>query len=111
MIPRRLPFTTSNTVVRTFRHAIALDERRSKFKANLWNKPNPAEQLLSITDQAIEKDAKKKKKKEHSNGHEHGHSSLKALERKYSKDKTAETNVDEVCSQFSILRHRSIGYL
>ncbi|KXN83389.1 hypothetical protein AN958_01526 [Leucoagaricus sp. SymC.cos] len=36
LIPKRLPFTTSNNTVRTFRHAVSLDERRSKFKANLW---------------------------------------------------------------------------
>ncbi|KAJ3983508.1 hypothetical protein F5890DRAFT_1522779 [Lentinula detonsa] len=39
LIPKRLPFTTSNTIVRTFRHAISLDERRAKFKPNLWNLP------------------------------------------------------------------------
>ncbi|KAJ8522566.1 hypothetical protein ONZ45_g886 [Pleurotus djamor] len=46
LIPKRLPFTTSNTVVRTFRHAVALDERRAKFKANLWNRPQPHEEAL-----------------------------------------------------------------
>lgn len=46
IIPRHLPFTTSNTLVRTFRHAVALDERRAKFKANLWNRPSAAEQKL-----------------------------------------------------------------
>ncbi|KAJ4479368.1 hypothetical protein J3R30DRAFT_3883877, partial [Lentinula aciculospora] len=40
LIPKRLPFTTSNTIVRTFRHAISLDERRAKFKPNLWNLPH-----------------------------------------------------------------------
>lgn len=34
-----MPFTTNNTIVRTFRHAIALDERRAKFKVNHWNPP------------------------------------------------------------------------
>lgn len=43
IIPKRLPFTTSNTIVRTFRHAVALDERRAKFKANLWNRPTATE--------------------------------------------------------------------
>lgn len=43
LIPKRLPFTTSNTIVRTFRHAVALDERRAKFKANLWNRPTAKE--------------------------------------------------------------------
>jgi uncharacterized protein (DUF2235 family) len=46
LYPKRLPFTTSNTIVRTFRHALALDERRAKFKANLWNWPNPSEEKL-----------------------------------------------------------------
>jgi len=40
LIPKRLPFTASNTIVRTFRHAIALDERRGKFRPNLWNLPH-----------------------------------------------------------------------
>ncbi|TFK33598.1 hypothetical protein BDQ12DRAFT_690919 [Crucibulum laeve] len=48
LIPKRLPFTTSNTIVRTFRHALALDERRAKFKANLWNRPNAKEEKLGI---------------------------------------------------------------
>ncbi|KAF9076868.1 hypothetical protein BDP27DRAFT_1389158 [Rhodocollybia butyracea] len=40
LFPNRLPFTTSNTLVKTFRHALSLDERRAKFKANLWNPPS-----------------------------------------------------------------------
>lgn len=43
LVPKRLPFTTSNTIVRTFRHALSLDERRAKFKANLWNRPTDSE--------------------------------------------------------------------
>ncbi|KAG6822300.1 hypothetical protein H0H93_005947, partial [Arthromyces matolae] len=54
LIPRRLPFTTSNTIVRTFRHAVALDERRAKFKANLWNRPNDTEATLGIKGQQPE---------------------------------------------------------
>ncbi|KAJ7720856.1 hypothetical protein DFH07DRAFT_304164 [Mycena maculata] len=46
LIPKRLPFTTSNTIVRTFRHAVSLDEHRAKFKANLWNFPSDAEKKL-----------------------------------------------------------------
>ncbi|KAJ7133376.1 hypothetical protein C8R44DRAFT_23113 [Mycena epipterygia] len=48
LIPKRLPFTTSNTIVRTFRHAVSLDERRAKFKANLWNWPSDQEKKLGI---------------------------------------------------------------
>ncbi|KAI0079534.1 hypothetical protein K474DRAFT_1705447 [Panus rudis PR-1116 ss-1] len=46
LIPRRLPFTTSNTSVKTFRHAVSLDERRAKFKANLFNHPTKEESRL-----------------------------------------------------------------
>ncbi|OSD00890.1 hypothetical protein PYCCODRAFT_1370341 [Trametes coccinea BRFM310] len=43
IIPHRLPFTASNTAIRTFRHALSLDERRAKFKANNYNRPTPWE--------------------------------------------------------------------
>ncbi|KAG6873169.1 hypothetical protein C0995_002018 [Termitomyces sp. Mi166 len=51
LIPKRLPFTTSNTIVRTFRHAVALDERRVRFQANLWNRPNAKELTLGVQGQ------------------------------------------------------------
>jgi uncharacterized protein (DUF2235 family) len=54
IIPHRLPFTASNTIVRTFRHAVALDERRSKFKANLWNRPNEEGAKPSVEGQQLE---------------------------------------------------------
>ncbi|KAN0134402.1 Uncharacterized alpha/beta hydrolase domain (DUF2235) domain containing protein [Lactarius tabidus] len=37
LVPHTLPFTRSNTAIRYFRHAIALDERRAKFKANHYH--------------------------------------------------------------------------
>ncbi|EKM61735.1 uncharacterized protein PHACADRAFT_248531 [Phanerochaete carnosa HHB-10118-sp] len=46
LFSRRLPFTTSNTSVKTFRHAVSLDERRAKFKANLFNWPREEERRL-----------------------------------------------------------------
>ncbi len=46
LIPRTLPFTTSNTVVKTFRHAISMDEHRAKFQANYWNRPTREEEKL-----------------------------------------------------------------
>lgn len=85
LIPKTLPFATSNTIVRTFRHAVSLDERRAKFKANLWNRPNSHEAKLSISDQ--------KPKKPHP---DHCHSKARHLEREYSKDSTIETDVEEV---------------
>ncbi|RXW14426.1 hypothetical protein EST38_g11429 [Candolleomyces aberdarensis] len=41
-----LPFSTSDTFIGTYRHAISLDERRAKFQANQWNKPNSVEVKL-----------------------------------------------------------------
>jgi uncharacterized protein (DUF2235 family) len=38
-----LPFATSNTIVKTFRHALALDEHRAKFQPNRWNRTNAKE--------------------------------------------------------------------
>ncbi|KAL4245308.1 hypothetical protein ABKN59_010399 [Abortiporus biennis] len=46
IIPHRLPFTASNTCIKTFRHAVSLDERRAKFKANLYNRPTKLEAKL-----------------------------------------------------------------
>ncbi|CAE6445853.1 unnamed protein product [Rhizoctonia solani] len=46
IIPRELPFAKSNYLIRVFRHAVALDERRAKFKANLWGRTTDAEEKL-----------------------------------------------------------------
>jgi uncharacterized protein (DUF2235 family) len=36
MWTKTLPYTAKNPAIRTVRHAIALDERRAKFKPNFW---------------------------------------------------------------------------
>jgi uncharacterized protein (DUF2235 family) len=36
---RSLPFSDSNTLIKTFRHALALDEHRVKFRPNLYHRP------------------------------------------------------------------------
>ena len=41
IIPKRLPFTSSNYAIRHFRHALSLDERRTKFQPNLWHRLAP----------------------------------------------------------------------
>ncbi|KAJ1304274.1 hypothetical protein OPQ81_005434 [Rhizoctonia solani] len=46
IIPRELPFAKSNYLIRVFRHAVALDERRAKFKANLWGRSTESEEKL-----------------------------------------------------------------
>ena len=101
LVPRRLPFTTSNSVVRKFRHAVSLDERRAKFKANLWNRPTKSEELLSITDQKVAEAADILKKGK-SNSHHH-EANLHALEGKYAKLALKPTDVDEVSTGFILI--------
>ena len=48
LIPKRLPFVSNNTAIRCFRHAVSLDERRAKFKANLYNRPTEEEAALGV---------------------------------------------------------------
>ncbi|RXW12223.1 hypothetical protein EST38_g13631 [Candolleomyces aberdarensis] len=36
--PEKPPFSTSARFIKTYRHAMSLDERRAKFQANPWNK-------------------------------------------------------------------------
>ncbi|KAI0785595.1 hypothetical protein C8Q75DRAFT_794543 [Abortiporus biennis] len=48
LISRRLPFVSSNNCIRYFRHALSLDERRAKFKANGWNRPTAEEKKLGV---------------------------------------------------------------
>ncbi|KAJ1310118.1 hypothetical protein OPQ81_006865 [Rhizoctonia solani] len=43
--PRHLPFTSSNSIVKTFRHAVSLDEHRAKFKQNVWHVHSPSAHL------------------------------------------------------------------
>ncbi|KAI0778877.1 hypothetical protein BD413DRAFT_465419 [Trametes elegans] len=43
VIPKTLPFTSSNTAIRVFRHALSLDEHRARFKANLYQHPTDHE--------------------------------------------------------------------
>ncbi|PFH47920.1 hypothetical protein AMATHDRAFT_6302 [Amanita thiersii Skay4041] len=75
MIPKRLPFTTSNTIVRTFRHAISLDEHRAKFKTNLWNRPNDEELKLGIhSTHSDEKDILCDDDQHEDDAHSHEHS-------------------------------------
>ncbi|TCD70154.1 hypothetical protein EIP91_004624 [Steccherinum ochraceum] len=41
LMARNLPFTTANTTIKTFRHALSLDEHRVKFRPNLYHRPAP----------------------------------------------------------------------
>ncbi|RXW12269.1 hypothetical protein EST38_g13584 [Candolleomyces aberdarensis] len=44
--PEKPPFSASTTFIKTYRHAISLDERRAKFQANPWNKHLSREEQL-----------------------------------------------------------------
>ncbi|KIO29808.1 hypothetical protein M407DRAFT_21058 [Tulasnella calospora MUT 4182] len=43
-----LPFNASETFIRTFRHALALDERRAKFQPNAWQYKQKCEHCFSL---------------------------------------------------------------
>ncbi|KAF8878551.1 hypothetical protein BD779DRAFT_1447630 [Infundibulicybe gibba] len=106
LIPKRLPFTSSNQSVRTFRHALALDERRAKFKANHWNRPRTDDKTRSITDRKkihrnrLHIDNGTRGVADQGKVHSHGVDSLRKMERrhmqKYSKDPTRKTDIEEV---------------
>jgi len=87
----------------TFRHAVSLDERRGKFKANLWNRPNAKERILSVTDQKIEEELKQQKanptipnKGKKNNGKDSLIRTQKSFENTYSKDRNKPTDIEEV---------------
>ena len=48
LIPHTLPFTSSNGAIKTFRHALSLDEHRAKFKANHYQKPTEEEMKRGV---------------------------------------------------------------
>ncbi|KAF9055647.1 hypothetical protein BJ165DRAFT_1412195 [Panaeolus papilionaceus] len=87
VIPKRLPFTTTNTHVKHFRHAIALDEHRVRFKPNFFNRPTPEEIALGLKwGEHREKLAQKP----------HRRKTLRELERQYTHDGRHVTDVEEV---------------
>ncbi|KAK7000315.1 hypothetical protein R3P38DRAFT_1844540 [Favolaschia claudopus] len=106
LVPKGLPFSRSNTMVRTFRHAISLDEHRAKFKPNLWTKTSEQDMLgLSETKRmrpyshyslSREHGRDKKEKEGKDEKHHERKPSHQALEREYSECLAADTNVEEV---------------
>ena len=83
LIPHRLPFTISNSSIRYFRHAVSLDERRAKFKANLCP---PGDKDHEFMHPDVEEDVPKSLRKR---------PTLKELERQWS-DASRRTDVLEV---------------
>ncbi|KAG6837766.1 hypothetical protein H0H93_001693 [Arthromyces matolae] len=55
IIPRSHPYTSVNYAVKHFRHALALDERRARFRPNVWNEPTlEREQDLDVDEPDIQ---------------------------------------------------------
>ncbi|KZT19040.1 hypothetical protein NEOLEDRAFT_1078676 [Neolentinus lepideus HHB14362 ss-1] len=100
LIPRTLPFTTSNTAVKYFRHALSLDERRVKFKQNCWNRPTEEQLKLGTQPGDMPKSNAQEKSKvveEKKNTKEvHRKMTANTLERVYGHDYQRETDVLEV---------------
>ena len=53
---KTLPFTTTNTTIRTFRHALSLDERRAKFQPNLYHRLTPDASATVADLRAVQED-------------------------------------------------------
>jgi len=45
---RNLPFTSSNAAIKVFRHALSLDERRSKFQPNMYHRTAPSKKAAEL---------------------------------------------------------------
>ncbi|KDR82959.1 hypothetical protein GALMADRAFT_238664 [Galerina marginata CBS 339.88] len=74
---KTLPFTNSNSAIKTFRHALSLDEHRAKFRPTLYHRPAPsvsAAQLdperasspakaNSVSDESVSESKTKKKRR------------------------------------------------
>ena len=106
---RRLPFTTSNTIIRTFRHAISLDERRARFQVKTWSNSNAHDANLGVVDQEIRLKDQLAKAKAIVDSNVKGKGkgkvkklkqteleALRELEKKYSVEQTRATDVQEV---------------
>ncbi|KAI4528359.1 hypothetical protein K525DRAFT_230961 [Schizophyllum commune Loenen D] len=89
IVPKRLPFTTSNTIVHTFRHALALDERRAKFLPNVWNQPTKKESHIATPENNRKTTGKKRTSEDSA-------AALSAMERLYSERSNHPTDVQEV---------------
>ena len=51
-----MPFTTTNTTIKTFRHALSLDEHRAKFQPNLYHRLTPDASATVADSTAIQED-------------------------------------------------------
>lgn len=101
IIPRRLPFTASNTHVRHFRHALSLDERRVRFKPALWHRVHPATAQLGVQPGEMPKAPPPKRHEQSLKPKPHHQKSLIQHEREFEASSTCHrdntpTDVEEV---------------
>ena len=97
VFPRRLPFTGSNNHISYFRHAISLDERRARFKVNLWNRRTDREHNLGVQKGTMPRHKTPPKMGDNGNSLESSISTKSALKREYSEpDRDKPTDTEEV---------------
>ncbi|KAH8828621.1 hypothetical protein DL96DRAFT_1526362 [Flagelloscypha sp. PMI_526] len=94
-IPRTLPFTSSNTIVKTFRHALSLDERRAKFQPNLWH-TNTEDSAVLTPSSGIERREKPEDPANQGFNTESDMLKMEPWKRNYTKARDEDTNVKEV---------------
>lgn len=56
LIPRTLPHSTYNDGVDVFRHALALDEARARFRPSIWGEPVEVREQLEDVPNLKQKD-------------------------------------------------------
>ncbi|KAG9308955.1 hypothetical protein JVU11DRAFT_11257 [Chiua virens] len=105
VIPRTLPFTKADDNIRVFRHALSLDERRVRFKANHFNRSTEEDRNRGLRRHEMPLSVKKipvpslpNVIKKHMNGQHSSHpheQSLSELEERYSQTFT-QTDAEEV---------------
>lgn len=96
IIPRRLPFTKSNSHIRYFRHAISLDERRARFKVNLWNRPTEEDHKQGVKKGTMPRHKTPSKTPGKGDTIKSAHKSRNELEREFSMDYERPTDIEEV---------------
>ncbi|KAH9960918.1 hypothetical protein BC827DRAFT_1206197 [Russula dissimulans] len=93
LVPRTLPFTSSNTAIRYFRHAISLDEHRAKFTANYYHL-TPPEDLRGTKPGEMPR-SNHRHPHFHRHHHDHHHKGKSPGEKQYERD-DVKTDVLEV---------------
>ncbi|EIM85764.1 uncharacterized protein STEHIDRAFT_121799 [Stereum hirsutum FP-91666 SS1] len=58
IMTKSLPFVSTNDSIRTFRHALSLDQHRAKFRPSLYHRPTP-QTAMTAAAEATSKDTKK----------------------------------------------------